>query len=68
MGQLCFQNRSIKIEVVRLDRFPLPHSSDDCSSKSLRRGFVTPFLAIICDYQSFSKCIPFDQVPALFVQ
>ena len=30
----------------------LPHSSDDCSSKSLRRAFVTPILAITCDYQS----------------
>ena len=29
----------------------LPHSSDDCSSKSLRRAFVTPILAITCDYQ-----------------
>ena len=42
-----------------LRSFLLPHSSDDCSSKSLRRAFVTPFLAITCDYQSSSKCIPF---------
>ena len=30
----------------------LPHSSDDCSSKSLCCALVTSILAIICDYQS----------------
>ena len=35
-----------------LRSFLLPHSSDDCSSKSLRRACVTPSLAITCDYQS----------------
>ena len=45
MGQIWFQNQSIEICVVRLAlrSFLLPYSSVDCSSKSVRRAFVTPF-------------------------
>ena len=50
MGQIWFQNQSIEFEVARLDRFCCPHSSDDCSSKSLRRAFVTPCHTYFGDY------------------
>jgi len=40
MGQIWFQNLLSEIQVVRLDRFSLPHSFDDCGKKSLSRAFV----------------------------
>ena len=33
-----------------LKLFLLPHSFDDCNSKSLRRDFIILILVIICDY------------------
>ena len=45
-----FKTNQLNLKLCAQIVFVAP-SSDDCSSKSLRRAFVTPILAITCDYQ-----------------
>jgi len=55
MGQICFQNQSIKFEVVRLDRFCCPIALSIVVENLLKRQFLefdgNPKVVLTCARQ-----------------